>query len=152
MATLRALKDCSRVRKYAVFGFIRHETHTLSMTFIPAIIDYLCLSYYLPEHEFFDKYEENRISLSITQSTATVIHHDEIDQFDQYASKSGYKDTSMFGYHSINASSSKIHQWIFRINKLTYNMEFGLTSAVDHEYAFKYSVNQIYGRYSFDRT
>lgn len=147
MSTLTALKNLSMVRKYAVFGFIREQTQILSLPFIPTMIDYLCLSYYLPEYDFFDKYEENRICLSITQLTATAIHHDEIDQVVAYRPKSGYKDTSIFGYQWIDSLSSKKYRWIFKINKLTYNMEFGITSAVEHQYAFKYSLNKTHGRY-----
>lgn len=117
MATLKALQKCSKVKKYAVFGFIRLQSESLSLPHIPTIIDYLCLSYYLPNTDFFrEERDKERIKLSMDQLTATVIKH-----------KFG-NPLSIVGHHWIDSLSPNKHEWKFMINSRNGIIEFGLTA------------------------
>ena len=125
MATLKALQQCSKIRKYAVFGFIREESAQLSLPQIPTIIEYLCLSYYSPDTDFFNEFDKDRIKLSMTQMKATVIK----GTFN--------KSIYVYGYQWINSLSKNKHEWKFKIDSNMVIqpgiMEFGLTANKSYE-------------------
>lgn len=124
MAAFAALKQCSTIRKYAVFGYIRQASKNLSLPYLPALV-YICLSYYSPNMDFFNECNEENVKLSNHQMTATVIYSR--NDGEQYYSSSRYTYAA-FGYHWIDSLSSKTHEWIFKINKISERMEFGLVS------------------------
>ena len=79
------------------------------------MIDYLCLSYYTPNNDFFDKVDKNKIRLSDHQMTVT-----------SFNSKRAQISTPIIGHHLIDSLSSKTHQWIFRINKNKHGIYIGI--------------------------
>ena len=101
---LKVLKQCTKIRKYAVFGFIRETSNQLLLQHIPTMINYVCLSYYSPNTDFFDKCSNgNNTKVSIDQ--LTVICTCEKDS----------TWISVFGYHLIESLTSKTREWIFKI-------------------------------------
>ena len=117
MATFKALQNCSKVRRFPVFGFIREQTKLLSIVQIPTVINYLCLAYYIPETDFFiNNYQNDVLKFSTDQSTVTIGY------------ETGHR-ISIYGYHWINSLSQNKHEWTFKINKMSLIMEFGLISS-----------------------
>ena len=102
----------AKIRKYAVFGFIREQTKLLLLPAIQTLIDYVCLSYY-SETDHFNKLDNNKMKLSANQMTVTSDSDDR-------------KYRPVFGYCSIDSLSSKHYEWKFKINENKNGMDIGL--------------------------
>ena len=117
---LKALKQCTKIRKYAVFGFIRGIGKRLSLPPIPTMIDYVCLSYYSPNTDFFDKLSGDT-KVSVDQLTVTCISEND----------NGW--ISAFGYQLIESLTLKRHEWIFKIRELNTIRKGGIAFGIERE-------------------
>ena len=133
MATLKALQKCSITRKYAVFGFIREVTKAQSLQHIPDLIRYICLAYYTPYGDFFDKWDDIKMKVSVSQCIATLSNH------------GSYLPVTLYGHQWIKSLSNNKHEWIFELDEVHGNISIGI-SADDNE--FDKSVGSNGGSYA----
>ena len=109
----------SKQTKYCVFGYVRENEITLSLTCtIPTVISYLCLCYFT-HGEYFEK-AGNDVSVSDNQMTITKMHQD-----------CNWLNT-VYGKVWTKSHIPQIIKWTLKIDKIVdpsdHNIYFGIAS------------------------
>ena len=111
--------------KLTVFGYIKEESKSSSLPYIPTVINYICLAYYEPNSDFFDKRDYTKVTLSIDQFSATLTRCD-------YSPVAFFTIPSItYGYYWIESLSKSKHEWEFKMKRKYGTIEIGISTKDD---------------------
>ena len=114
--SLAELKKIPEIYQLTTFGYIRDTQKKLDISHIPPIISYLCLAYYYPSFDCFDKCDFESIKISDDKMS--------VNAFD-YA-----LNNNVFCREWINPEMKQVVTWKLKIDCLVINDPMAMISSM----------------------